>query len=542
MAEAPLNFFASWPFARVPRALLIVGAALAVRILALLLQGPNAIDWDGANFVRTADNLLHGHGYVGMRGTTNAIHAPLYPLLIAALSALVGHGEACALVISIIAGAVFAGVIYGVTKRAFDEPTALVAAAIVAIHPILVGLSVQVLADQFAFTLEFAGLYFFLRWLDSGRLADLAGCGTVLSLAYLSRSEALLDVPIVAAALCALGWRTPRRLAGTLLSFLLPCVLLITPYVAFLTAETGRVRLEAKTPINYAIGVRIQQGMGYVEAADGLGPGGREVGAELGDGYYVTHRNAPDPTLSERVAFALRGMPNQLRALARLLASRHYGSPVLLLLALAGAASGFRSRRRAVRNGLLLAVAAGKLLAIATVAHFWDRYAAPFAPFMAIWGAAGIVACADAIVRRFPAFASAAFRRAGWVFVAVLVAYIEWATVRDLRVNALDPRPLAATGHWIAANLPHAHMIMAVTPLVPYYAGDIWNALPWATSEEAAIYVRHKHPALVVLEPRELDRTYLAAWRRDGIPGSGGHLVYTSGGAPAYAVRVYALP
>lgn len=145
--------------------------------------------WDGANFIRTAQNLWAGQGYVGLRGSINVVHAPLYPLLIAALLPLVHDGERAGLLISVIAGSVFAGLVYGVTTRAFDARTGLLAGAIVAVHPVLVALSLDVLADQLALTLEFTGLYFLFQWLDRRRPIELAGCGVAHSGSPTSRDR-----------------------------------------------------------------------------------------------------------------------------------------------------------------------------------------------------------------------------------------------------------------------------------------------------------------------------------------------------------------
>ncbi len=517
----------------------IVVAALILRIGAFIFRGPSAMDWDGSNFIRTAQSLLAGHGYIGIRGTINIVHAPLYPLLIAALTVLTRNAEESALIISLVAGAIFPAIVYLVAKRAFNERTGIIAAIIVAVHPIMIWLSLQLLADQLAFALEFAGLAVLLRWLEQKRAIDLAAAGAFLGLAYLARPEAVLDLAIAGATLVALLWRSPQRTAGSLLWLCVPFVLLVAPYVAFLTNATGHLLFEGKSPVNYAIGVRIVDGMNYIEAADGIGPRGQEVGAELGDGFYVTHRNEPRPSVGDRLRFAVRVAPMHVGDIAKTLVSRHYGTPIFLLLAIVGVISGLRSPR-AVACGIVFAGAVGKFIALATVAHFWERYATPFVPYMSIFGAAGVAVCVAAAARRWPVAARPAFQRGAVALVAVFALGLYAVTLRDIRADSDDSRPLAAAGRWIAANEPSARVIMAVTPLVAYYAGDAWNALPWATSAEAMRYVRNKRPDLVVLEPHEPDRPYLAAWRRTGIPG-GADLLYQSPGDPTRAVQVYQL-
>jgi 4-amino-4-deoxy-L-arabinose transferase-like glycosyltransferase len=518
---------------------IIVAAALVLRVVAVIFRGPSAMDWDGANFIRTAQNLLAGHGYIGLRGSINVVHAPLYPLLIAALTFVTRNAEESALILAIATGVLFPVVIYVLAKRVFDEKTGIIAAIIVAFHPIMIGLSLQLLADQLAFVLEFAGLAVFFRWLERKRASDLVITGGLIGLAYLARPEAIIDIAIACAALIALGWRDWRRTAGSLLWLCVPFALLMAPYVAFLTNATGHFLWEGKSPVNYAIGVRIAGGMNYIDAADGLGPGGTEAGAELGEGYFVTSRNEPRPSIADRVRFAVRVAPSHIVEIARTLLSFHYGTPLALILAVIGVVSGLRGAR-AVACAILLASAVGKFVALLSVAHFWERYAAPFAPYMSVFIAAGIVVCASALVRRRTALGRPALRTAayGLALVALLGAYA--ATLRDIRSQNEDSRPLAAAGRWIAANDPSARTIMAVTPLVAYYAGDVWNALPAATSANAATYVRKKAPDLVVLEPRDADRTYLAQWRQSGIPG-GAQLIYQSPGDPANAIQVYRL-
>ena len=517
----------------------IVLAALCVRVLALIAQGPNAMDWDGADMIRTAQNLLSGHGYIGIRGAVDAIHAPLYPLLIAGLTFVIHDAERSAVVVTLIVGALFPAVVYAVAKRAFDERIALVAAVIVAVHPVTTWLSLQLLADQLAFVLEFAGIALLLRWLDDQRHGDLVGTGVLFGLAYLARPEAIIDVAVAGAVVLTVRRRAPRHVAMRLSCVLIAFALLSAPYAVFLSNVTGQVSLEGKTPVNYAIGVRIERGMNYVEAADGLGPDLQEDGVELGDGLYFTHPDVPHPSFDDRVRFALRAAPAHVVDIARTLASRHYGTPLFCVFCLIGIASGLRGPR-AIASFVLLACALGKFVALLSVAHFWDRYAAPFVPFMAIFGAAGIVVCGSLVVRRWPMLTRPAPRAAVAVLTGLLVLGIIAGSVRELRANVEDPRPLAAAGRWIAANEPSERRIMAVTPLVAYYAGDVWNPLPWSTSAVAARYVRRKDPDLVVLEARDPDRPYLAEWRRNGIP-LHAQLVYRSPGDGSRAVAVYRL-
>ena len=54
----------------------LVVAALAIRLIWLFALGAGEITWDGAEYVRAAENLRHGLGYIGLRGTTLFVFHP----------------------------------------------------------------------------------------------------------------------------------------------------------------------------------------------------------------------------------------------------------------------------------------------------------------------------------------------------------------------------------------------------------------------------------------------------------------------------------
>lgn len=420
-------------------------SAFGLRILAFLGQGPAAMDWDGTEFIRAAQNLLAGHGLIGIRGTPDVAHGPLYSLLIAALAAVTRNAEGSALAISLVAGALFPVVVYFVAKQAFDRRTGILAGIVVAIHPMMIWLSLQLVADQLAFTLEFAGVFTLLRWVQTRHRSDLAITGALIGLAYLTRPETAIDLAIAAVVLVALERRAPKRAATLLVTLIVPFFVLAAPCVAFVSQATGQFMLEGKTAVNYAIGVRIQRGMSYIEAADGLGPNLEEAGPELGSGYYARPAADPTPSIADRIRFVIRAVHAHAGEVAGTLLSRHYGTPLFFVFVIVGVVAGLRSRRT-VASIVILAGAVGKFAALASVAHFWDRYAAPFAPYMAIFGAAGIVVAANAAVRRWPALGRRPLPTVATLLAFVLAAGIFATTVRELRAEADDPRPLAAAG------------------------------------------------------------------------------------------------
>jgi hypothetical protein len=92
-APAELDAEPWWERSRIARfiaaqhtviALLFIAAA--VRLVVLAVHAGSPIDMDGAEYVRIGHNLASGAGMVGMRGFPTVQFAPLFPLLIAALT------------------------------------------------------------------------------------------------------------------------------------------------------------------------------------------------------------------------------------------------------------------------------------------------------------------------------------------------------------------------------------------------------------------------------------------------------------------------
>jgi 4-amino-4-deoxy-L-arabinose transferase-like glycosyltransferase len=494
---------------------IVAAVALAVRLIALSLSATAPIEADGANFVRTAENLRHGYGYNGIRGSLNAVHLSLYPVAVALL-ALGARVQETAIALSLLAGTLLVLPVYDVARRLGGGSAALAAAALVALHPLAVQLSVQPLADMPALALATAGIAAFLRSFERPRYALAAGA--LFGLAYCTRSEGLGYAAV--AALAALAATVPRgevrrqaalRLGGLVLAFAVFAV----PYAVAVSRATGHVRLDAKGPVNYAIGTRIAAGVSYAQAADELGPGLREDGAELGAGFYQTHPGIGDPPLGRRLALAARVAPAQARRLARVTAGLAFGTPLFALLALAGLLRGLARPRVRWAYLVLAAFAAVDLAALCTLDHLWPRYAVAFVPCCAIWAAEPLVAAARALRARVAPADFAALAALAAVLVLTGLAVAE----KRLAAAAGDATALRRAGAWIDAQSPGPKLILAVGSEIAYYAHGDWMPLPYASQADVLAYLHRKRPTYVVLEASAVAlRPYLAGWLAHGIP------------------------
>lgn len=521
----------------VPVASLVL-AALALRLIVLAQLGSPLIDMDGANFARTGENLAYGYGYLGIRGTVSAVHISLFPLAIASMVWFGVHAEQAAIAIALVAGALLVVPVYDIAHRLAGPPGALAAGAIVAIHPVAIATSIVPLADAPALTLAFAGLAAFLRSRENVGWA-FAG-GALFGVAYCTRSEEIAYVAVAAlGVLAAFLWRTIPARAGVvrLVALTAAFAVFAVPYVVTISRATGHFRIDTKAAVNFSIGSRIARGMSYEEAADGLGPQLREVGAELGEGFYLTHPGIADPPLGARLAFAAHAAGPQGLRLLRAFGSFQFGTFVFVALALAGLIRGLRNPAVRGISLLLAAICAIDIAALLTLQQLWSRYITVFVPVFAIFAAEPLVALATAASRRW----GVALR---WTAVAVvtiaLCGYLGIATKR-LAAETTDATLAQRAGLWLDADAPGTKLIMAVGNEIPFYAHADWMPLPYASSTKALAYLARKRPTYVVLEAaRAATRPYLAAWLQDGIPDQRARLVAQLDPSSISAVKIYA--
>ena len=511
-----------------PRAVLLVhrgilsiaALALAVRFAAFALQGPTALDWDAANYARIAQNLHDGLGNVTLRGVSNVLHAPLYPLFMALLLFIVRSPVVAGVSLSIASGTLLVVFVYRFTDAIAGARAALAAGVLAALHPSLIDASIVPLSESLFLALAFAGLDTLIRALQRHFVPGLALAGLCFGGAYVTREEGLAYVvlAVIAAIVVALHVRASLRTIAVQLAVLtVPFMLCAAPYVAFLSHETGHLSLEAKSVSNFGIALPMSRGSTYVAAADAIGPHLEDVGVEMGPSYPFSGARVPIPSVHDRIQLALQAGPHHIADLGRILGAKRNGSPLFLVLALIGAVSQLRSRSSGyglILMGALLA----EFAALLSVYHFWDRYADPFAALLLPWTACGIVLIARWIRRRSAGIPAA--RLAVATSTLAVIVSIVWymSTVTELRDNAVDPVLFRNAGAWIATHGPSNAVVMAVDPLTAYYGDGIWRTLPDTNAPTALRYIASRAPAYVVVGTLFADRPYLPAWVLHGVP------------------------
>src|SRR5271154_6167981 len=115
----------------------ILVASIGVRAFAWHHWRTGAIESEGAEYARIAQNLREGRGYVGISTPgTQLVFAPLFPSLIAAAS-FVTHNdyELAGRLVSFVLGALLPLPVFGVAIRIFRWRTAVIAAVLAAFCP-----------------------------------------------------------------------------------------------------------------------------------------------------------------------------------------------------------------------------------------------------------------------------------------------------------------------------------------------------------------------------------------------------------------------
>lgn len=509
--------------------------ALIVRVGWLLWHGPSEITWDGADYARAAANLIAGHGYVGIRGTTMFVFPPLYPLTIAALLPLSSDAEHAGLNVSLLSGAAFVFPIFGIAATLYGRRVGMTAAVIAACLPFAVQLSTVVLADMLFLTLAATGIHYLLRVTAERRIADAIACGVSLALAYLARPEGVLFWCLaIAVALAPVVVRPAewRRNTGLALAIIVPFAALAAPYVTFLSVNAGHLRIEGKSLLNLDIGLRMQRGMSYTVAADAIDGNLVQVGPELAQDYYFEPAGRARPDMRTVLAFGMQNMVRHVREITHVATSRLCGTVLLLLLAAFGFVAGPWTRRRASGQAILLAYGVIVAVSLGSVYHFWDRYFVGFVPLLIVWAANGV----DAVVRMprarlaLPWVNLAAPALAGVFLIALLFSN---------KARFLDDAASLAerdAGMWLSQHGGAGARILSISDQAVFYAAGTWSMLPYAPDAGAALrYVQKEQPNFVVLDGDYAnERPYIIAWLTSGIPDARARRVY-AGSEPGVA-------
>jgi 4-amino-4-deoxy-L-arabinose transferase-like glycosyltransferase len=508
-----------------------------------LLQG------EECEYTRLAQNLVRSHTYVGMLEGPQLMYPPLFASLLGAGYLITRNFGAAAHAVPLAAGLVLVLAVFGLARLHYGPRVGLMAATLAACHPLLIALSGAALSESVYLPLVVGGIYFGLRCLDGGHRAAAVSCGVCFGLAYLTRPESLSYPFFIGVAVLLVGrGHGVRKALVTALLVLVPVVALAAPYVAYLSFHSGGFRLEGKSAMNYTIGLRRNSGMSYPEAALGLGRNLHEDGPQLAANHFVATARYGIP-LRDIVPYWLgsahRNMDEMYTSLVR---SPAFGSLFTLMLVTIGLLRRPWSRRRLIREMVLLVIGLGNMVTLLGAHGVQLRYVMPLLPFLIIWGAKGIDETARWLVATAQRFTRGGFRpalyagtaaRCALILVLLLISMrgLSWGSFRDENPERLS---FKQAGIWLEQYKPGPKRIMSVLHEVPYYARGSVLPFPYAPGAQALEYVHVKGPDFLVLTSAQASAgPYIHEWFEHGIPDSAARLIYRTDGAGDYGVVIY---
>jgi hypothetical protein len=253
----------------VGRVLAIAAGGLAIRVVYILAFRVRQLPlpfYDSLIFHLGANDLAHGRGFVdAFTGQPSAAHPPLYLLWLGAAS-FVSPGHSATPTTHMLWSSVLGVgtiVLCGLIGREIaGRRVGLIAAAVAALYPNLWVNDGLLMSEPMAMLCVAGVLYTTYRFVHHPSGWRIAAVGVLCGLAALTRSELVLTVPLVLAAVALTARRAPwsRRVRWLLIGGIVS-VLVMAPWVAFnlsrfdkpvyLSAQLGGTVVAANCPSTY---------------------------------------------------------------------------------------------------------------------------------------------------------------------------------------------------------------------------------------------------------------------------------------------------
>jgi len=519
--------------------------ALAVRVLVLGARD-HVMETEGQVYARIAQNWVAGLGALGIRAQgVQLFYPPLFPFLLSLPMRLGASPLVSAWILGVATGVATVWPVAHVARAAFTPAAGILAGLLVALHPMMVVTSTSTMAEPLYLFLV-AGAVALVVAAREGRASTRAAlAGLAAGLAYLVRPEGLavaaLGAPLLWLGLAGSGWARLRPPVLLLAAF----ATVALPYVAYLWHETGRPRLEAKSPENLLIGELVRRGVPERTVFFGVDPDGTPRGLSMRSNLDVIRQADVEP--QDRLGFARElGLPNVVRGLRALLHAQSLGQPLLGMLVALGLLATPWPRERVFALSLPLALSAASLAALVTLHLFWVRYLLPLLPWLLIGAGAGLARLGATVgdtVARLPAGARLG-RPAAAAAVGLALALLCAVPTRGMDEvhefsEAWDPSRVALreAGRTLGGGLPRglgALRVADVEPTVAFYAGAVFQFFPDTDEETAIRYLDARQVDYLVLRPFGYGIPYLETWYAEGPPEEKTRLVRSAGD-----VRIY---
>jgi len=490
-------------------------ALLAVIVRALRWSWTAVMMNDGPIFIRLAQQMADGDWRAAL---TYEFH-PLYPFAVRVAQLLFGDWERAAVAVSVLAGGIAVLGLFVLLRDAFDRRVAAIGGLLLAVHPVAIE-QADVQSDSLYLAFFVWSAAFLWRALSRERAVPALVAGLLAGLAYLVRPEGLgallVGLGVLAFELARRHMRVSvaARMAGALC---LGAALTMSPYVAFLSAQSGELTITEKKSLAGVLGISALRAWATTGTVEYKPP--KPI-----DPLLAARPDLTPPPRGVR-PFREKPVPTGLaryQAAARNLASATFKAlrpeaALLLVLGLISARGrpGLRGLYFLTWTGLYLFVLLGLA---ANSAYVSRRHVFPPASLLLGYAALGVVLLSDrlarlpGLVRRIGASAAAA------IPLVLVVALGLGKALGPDRGNALAERRAA---EWVSAQggLAPGEGVAAVKQRVAYYARSPFVDLRRAPHPALLLpYLRRERARYVIVDEREravLDA--LVAEQRDAV-------------------------
>lgn len=508
------------PWSREDAGVLAGWTAFAFALRLLLLVGvEHVVSPDGVRYAALARNLAAGNFAEGL----STYWPPLYPALVAAASLAIADVEFAGRFVSVVAGGLLVLPVYRLARDSYGREVARLAAALAALHPLLVYYSTVMLTEA-VYTLLFAcGVAAGWAALTRTSARKFLLTGVVFGACYLLKPESagfvlLLAASAFAARLFGAHAASVKNSLRGVSAMLAGFLLLALPYLVYLRRETGAWTLSGKV-------------------AGHMWQGSRRAGEAAPD---VTGVLPDAATAVVQLTKALRYEYEVLNLIF----------PVVFVVLAALGLFGVRwTRERGRREIYLLAFVAATLAGYAvTLPNI--RFFVPLVPLALCWVAKGVfvfegwakgTARRAGIARRFPRWAASALRP---LVVALLIASLLPLFVYLMRGDKWgDYYGQKRAAVWIRERegAGREPVIMSAVPVATFYAGGRHVAL---ADEDYAGFVeraRRERVDYVVIDERSVKQTRLRGLLDSGQAPPELRLVHSLAESPGHRILVYTL-
>lgn len=394
---------------RTPKSALvwILGLGLALRV-ALLFWWEPVIAGDAQDYLRIAEDLTQGRGFVDTNGDPSSFRAPIYPLALAAVFRVFGSSVLVIRVLQSLVDLLTLVVVYRVADRTFGVHlgrwVAPLAAGLVAINLGQITASQRILSETLFTLLFVAAVGASSEWWRSEKPAASmqwgVATGFLFGLAALTRGVMIAYPP----ALVLVAWGSRGRARRGSVALLLSFALTLAPWTLRNYVAHGFF-----VPVSTQIGITL-----YAS----YNPPGGSFGFNPTDSVVARANRLPEAEASREltkaaIETALASPKRTLRLEG--LKTLYFWSPVdwellptygamnptymwIVLMALAGLGASGGRRAFARHWPVLLPVA--YLFFMALVFHGSPRYRLPAEPLLAIAAAATVIGLSSKLGRR----------------------------------------------------------------------------------------------------------------------------------------------